>query len=125
MGREKKFTGSSGEEIAQRFLIAGGYRILEKNFRTPFGELDIIAKKSGSMVFVEVKTRMTSSLGPPYLSMTRKKKRHIVKNAFCYLKMRGLVNSSWRVDLVSVKLNEDYEAEDIELFENVVEEGDH
>jgi hypothetical protein len=48
-----------------------------------------------------------------------------VKNALCYLKRRGLVESSWRVDVVSVILDYDHEIELIELFENVIEEGDY
>ncbi len=125
MGRENKELGASGEDIACRFLKTKGYRILGTNFRTPFGELDVIAKKDDYTIFVEVKTRATSSLGPPYLNITWKKKRQIVKNALCYLKMRGQVDSFWRIDVVSVKLNEDHETENIELFENAVTEEDY
>ena len=125
MGREKKFTGRYGEDAALRFLSDKGYEILETNYRTPLGEIDIVARKAGSIVFVEVKTRLTSSLGPPYLNITWKKKRHIIKNALCYLKRYGLVDSFWRIDVVSVKLNDNYEVENIELFENAVTEEDY
>ena len=125
MGREKKFTGRYGEDAALRLLSDKGYEILETNYRTPFGEIDIVARKADSIVFVEVKTRLTSSLGPPYLNITWKKKRHIIKNALCYLKRYGLVESFWRIDVVSVKLNDNYEVENIELFENAVTEEDY
>jgi putative endonuclease len=125
MGRENKLLGASGEKIACGFLKSKGYRILETNYRTYFGELDIIARKGPYTVFVEVKTRATSSLGPPYLNMTWKKKRHIIKNALCYLKRRGRVDSFWRIDVVSVKLGENYAPENIELFENAVTEDDY
>lgn len=122
MGRERIAVGEFGEKIAAGFLRKKGYRILEANLRTPFGELDLVAKQGDFIVFVEIKTRATSSLGPPYLSVTRAKARHLVKNALFYLKRRGLVDSDWRIDVVSVKLNYLYELEDIEIIENAVEE---
>lgn len=122
MGREKIKVGKIGEGIALEFLKRRGYKVLETNFRTPFGELDLVARKKDFTVFVEIKTRTTSSLGPPYLSVTRIKQEHLIKNALCYLKRYGLVDSNWRIDVVSVKLNREYEAEDIEIIENAVEE---
>ena len=122
MGRERKMTGEVGERIASGFLKKLGYRILESNFRTPFGEIDIVAKHKGIMVFVEVKSRTTSSFGPPYLSVTKSKERHIVKNALFYLKRLKIYNADWRIDIVSVKLNYDGELEDIEIIENAVED---
>jgi putative endonuclease len=125
MGRENKELGSSGEDIACRFLRSKGYRILGTNQRTPFGELDVIAKKDGYTIFIEVKTRASSSLGPPYLNVTRKKKRHIIKNALCYLKQHGLIDSFWRVDVISIKVDLALGSVEIELFENAIEEGDY
>jgi putative endonuclease len=122
MGRERKMTGAAGERIASSFLKKLGYRILKSNFRTPFGEIDIVAKHKDIMVFVEVKSRTTSSFGPPYLSVTKSKERHIVKNALFYLKRRGIINACWRIDIVSVKLNYDRKLESIELIENAVED---
>ena len=122
MGREKNITGRSGEVEALGFLKRKGYKILETNYRTPFGELDLIAKKGDFTVFIEIKTRITSSLGPPYISVTKAKERHLIKSALSYLKRYGLVDSYWRIDVVSVKLNSNYEVEDIEIIENAVEE---
>ena len=59
MGRENIIVGKLGERIALGFLKRSGYRILETNFRTPFGELDVVARRGGHIVFVEVKTRRT------------------------------------------------------------------
>src|SRR3989338_1942380 len=122
LGWEKIKVGRFGERVALEFLKRKGYKVLETNFRTPFGELDLVARKKDFTVFVEIKTRTTSSLGPPYLSVTRMKQAHLIKNALCYLKRYGLVDSNWRIDIVSVKLNCEYEAEDIEIIENAVEE---
>ena len=123
MGREKKFVGQVGEAAAVRFLRKKGYRILETNARTIFGEIDIVARKDGFTIFVEVRSRSTSSLGPPYLSITKLKERHIIKNALAYLKWRKAVESCWRIDLVSVKLDYNCRVESIELFENAVEDN--
>lgn len=123
MGREKKVVGMIGEARAAEFLKRNGYRILEKNLRTSLGELDIVAKKKGITVFVEIKTRATSSLGPPYLSVTRVKQQHIIRCALAYLKRHNLGDSDWRIDIVSVRLNFDLEVEDIELIENAVEDN--
>lgn len=122
MGRAKKYLGAVGEKIASGFLRKYGYKILDMNFRTPFGELDIVARKKDFIVFIEVKTRSTSSLGPPYLSVTRMKQRSIIKNALYYLKRYRFNDANWRIDIVSVKLNGDYEIEKIELIENAVED---
>ena len=122
MGREKKEIGSLGEKIALEFLEAKGYRVTSKNFRTPFGELDIITRYGGAIVFVEVRTRTTSSLGPPFLSVTRLKQAHLIKNALFYLKRCGRVDSDWRIDVVSVKLSRERVLEKIEHIENAVED---
>lgn len=121
MGREKKNIGKRGENLACSYLRKRGYKILDRNFRTIFGEIDIVAKFKGMIVFVEVKTRATGSLGPPYISVTKVKETHIIKNALFYLKMHTLAKTSWRIDIVSVKLNYYYGVENIELIENAVE----
>jgi putative endonuclease len=122
MGRERKKTGNIGEHLAASFLKKKGYKILGQNLRTIFGEIDIVARLKNMMVFIEVRTRATSSLGPPYLSITRTKQRHIIKNALFYLKCRKLMHVPWRIDIVSVKLDHAHRLENIELIENAVED---
>ena len=123
MGRENKKIGHIGEEIAMTFLKQKGYKILGANVRTLLGEIDVVARQKETTVFIEVKTRVTSSLGPPFLSITKLKQSHMIRNALLYLKRRGRVDSDWRIDVVSVKLNDRYELESIELIENAVEDG--
>jgi len=125
MGREKDVVGKAGEIKAAGFLKRNGYKIVAVNVRTPFGELDIVARKEDFIVFIEVKTRTSSSLGPPYLAVTGKKAYHIIRNALCYLKRIGSVDSFWRIDVVSVMLNSSYEAEKIELIENAITADDN
>lgn len=122
MGRAKKYIGMVGENIGIRHLKEKGYRVLHRNLATPFGEIDAVALKDGCTVFIEVKTRTTSSLGPPYLAVTGAKKRHIIKNALFYLKRYGLTETYWRVDVVSIKLDLAYGLEHIQIIENAVED---
>ena len=121
MGRKDR-VGEIGERVASTHLKKKGYRIIETNFRTPFGELDLVTKFKGVIVFVEVKTRASYSFGPPYLSVTNIKKRHIIRNALFYLKSRCLVDCNWRIDIVSINLNYANEVEKVEVFENAVED---
>jgi putative endonuclease len=78
--------GKDGEVLAADFLKNKGYRILDKNFRTVFGEIDIIAKDSGVVVFVEVKTRTDITFGYPFEAVNPKKREKIRKTALCFLK---------------------------------------
>ena len=123
MGRENKTVGEIGEQMAIAFLKQKGYQIVGVNVRTPLGEIDVVARQKETTVFIEVKTRATYSLGPPYLNVTRTKQAHLIRNALCYLKRHGRVNSDWRIDVVSVKLNDCHELESIELIENAVEDN--
>jgi putative endonuclease len=122
MGRESARTGSVGENAAALYLKKKGYRIIGRNYRTIYGEIDIVAMLGNTVVFVEVKARLTPSLGPPYLAVTKTKQSHIIKNALFYLKSRRLTGAPWRIDIVSVNLDRALRVEKIELFENAVED---
>ncbi len=122
MGRENRDVGKRGELLAAGFLKRKGYKILGANIRTPFGELDLVARQGAVIVFVETKTRVTDSLGPPFLSVTKEKAARIVRNALFYLKRYGKADAFWRIDIVSVKLNARQEVEHIEVIENAVED---
>lgn len=124
MGRGNIETGRRGESIAAAFLKKKGYRILSRNLRTPFGELDIVARLGRHLVFIEVKTRNDDSLGPPSISITWYKRESLVRNALWYLAERGLAFELWRIDVVAVKLGRAGLAERIDIIENaVVQDG--
>jgi len=114
--------GQRGEDAAAEFLAVAGYAVKGRNLKTPFGEIDILAEENGELVFVETKTRASSSVGPPYLSVTRKKQRKIIQNALSYLSVHGLHGRPWRIDVVSVKLAKSMRAQSIEIIKNAVEE---
>jgi putative endonuclease len=81
-----KALGSEGEALAVEFLRKKGYKIVKKNYRTPIGEIDIIAKDGDTIVFLEVKTRTTESFGFPFEAVTDHKRRKIKNVALLFLK---------------------------------------
>jgi putative endonuclease len=105
----RKRTGNQGEEIASAFLIARGYRILERNFRCRGGEVDIIARAPGdkSLVFIEVKARKGLSYGVPQLAVTPFKQRQISKAALTWLSIKRLHDSNARFDVIAILLHTD------------------
>ncbi|MCX7725191.1 MAG: YraN family protein [Thermodesulfovibrio sp.] len=77
--------GKEGEKLAIDYLLSKGYKILERNFRTVFGEIDIIAKHKDFIVIIEVKTRISKRFGKPELSVNYKKQQKLKKLALYYL----------------------------------------
>ena len=73
--------GQIGELQAERFLKKHKYKIIAKNHKTPYGELDIIAKIKNTYVFVEVKTRSSKAFGLPQEAVNRKKELNIINSA--------------------------------------------
>lgn len=102
MPESKRDVGIYGEETAVTFLKKEGYKLIERNYRSPFGEVDIIAEEDGFLVFVEVKFRKTSSFGSPLDAITRDKKRHIIRSALYYLKTTGQTTRRVRFDVLGI-----------------------
>ena len=104
-----KGTGLLGEEVATNFLIARGYRILERNFRCKGGEVDIIARDPGdkSLVFIEVKARRGLSYGVPQLAVTPFKQHQISKASLTWLSLNRLHNANARFDVIAILLHTD------------------
>lgn len=111
---DKKEIGDKGEFLASEFLINKGYRILDKNFRTRLGEIDIIAKDKDELVFVEVKARRTSYFGSPEEFVTPQKQQRIKRAALEYLSQNP--HSSWRIDVISIVTEPETK---IEHFQNI------
>lgn len=115
--------GKLGENIAARFLSRKGFRVIGRNVKTFLGEIDIVVWKKPHVIFVEVKTRQSMSFGPPYLAITRKKKKKLIQCALCYLKMKDLTDGPWRIDIISIEIEGFSErVRKIEHFENAIEE---
>jgi len=97
-------TGKRGEELAASYLKAAGYRILERNFRCSFGEIDIVAEEGQTLVFVEVKSRRSGSFGDPQLAVGYQKQKKISKLSLFYLEKRRLCHRQARFDVVAIRL---------------------
>jgi putative endonuclease len=115
---DNKALGRTGEDIALGFLKRKGYKILYKNWRCLFGEIDIAAQDGNFVVIVEIKTRRPSEYGPGYLAVTSQKQLKLVKLAQAFLKRYGLTDSPCRIDIVSILIDEANRPLDIELIKN-------
>ena len=97
--------GKKGEDIAASYLINKGYEIIDRNWKTERLELDLIAKKDGIYVFIEVKTRSTSFYGNPEEAITKAKKDNILEAVELYLEEKN-IDSEIRIDVVTLILKE-------------------
>lgn len=113
---EKKELGKRGEEIALQFLKKKGYRILQKNYVCKLGEIDLIAQEKDTLTFVEVKTRRSTTFGPPQMAVDQKKQEQLSKAALHFLKERRLEEAKARFDVVAILLSP--KGAEIELIRN-------
>ena len=97
-------TGDRGEDIASRYLARGGYEIVERNFRTRRGELDLIARRDNTLVIVEVKLRRGTGYGDPLEAVTPRKQQAIRLMAEEYLYQRNPDFQDLRFDVVGILL---------------------
>ena len=118
-GRSK--LGTQGERIAAAHLESLGLVVEGRNYRTRFGEIDLVARDGEATVFVEVRTKRSAAYGTPEESVTPRKQARLVKAAQEYLQEHGLAGSSWRVDLVAITLQPDGPAQ-ISHIESAVED---
>jgi putative endonuclease len=115
--------GKLGEDIAFNYLKSKNYKIIERNFKKPFGEIDLIAKsKNNTLVFIEVKTLEKKSIGLlPEDEMTYQKIKKLKKICEYYaLKNKNLINEKqgWQIDLIAIIINnKNFE---IKHYENIV-----
>jgi putative endonuclease len=93
--------GKWGEEIATDYLTRKGYEIIKRNIRTPYGEIDIIAKNNDTTIFVEVKTRTSNKMGLPEESITARKREHMISCAEHYAAENEIDN--WQIDVISLE----------------------
>lgn len=98
--------GANGEETAARFLISRGYAILDRNFRTRYGELDIVAQDGVQIVFVEVKTRKNADFANAAEAVTPSKRRKLRHVALHWLTLRNS-EAAARFDVIEVYKNGD------------------
>jgi len=120
MADPRQRLGKEGEELAASHLARRGYTILERNFRTRFGEIDLVARKDDFLVFVEVRTRRGRSFGIPEESITPNKREHLIAAAEEYLQIHDLADALWRIDLAAVELDRSGRLRRFQVIENAV-----
>ncbi len=118
----RQVLGRWGEGLAAEFLVARGLEILSKNFRTPDGEIDLIAKKGDDLVFVEVKTRRNTLYSYPEEAINDEKIEHLESAAGWYLLQHPEYENNWRLDVVTVIGTPDTGEPRVDWFENVTAE---
>jgi putative endonuclease len=101
---KRKQTGRQGEDIAASFLTGKGCKIIERNWRCPAGELDLIMEDGDALVFVEVRTRSGPRFGLAEESITPTKRARLIELAQTYLQERAASAQLWRIDVVAVQL---------------------
>ena len=119
MCKSKNVLGKKGEDLALSYLINSGYKIEARNYRCPFGEVDIIARDGGVLVFVEVKTRQSKFFGTPQEAVDFHKQKRLNRIALFYLTCLGeeARQETCRFDIVAVS-KDSRSGWDIELIKN-------
>jgi len=115
--------GDRGEKLAQAFLRSKSYTIIETNYRTREGEIDIVAQKDDCLSFVEVRTRRGSQFGTPEESLTETKQQRLETLAEIYIQSHENLPPQWRIDVVAIELDNKGYISRIELIENAIEEA--
>lgn len=97
-------SGRIGEDFAVNLLRKNNYQVLTRNFRSRFGEIDIIAQDQNTLVFVEVKTRWSKKFGSPEEAITPRKLRHLEKTAYYFKLLNPKTPEAMRFDVVAVEI---------------------
>lgn len=113
------YTAKLGEELACEYLKKKGYKIIERNFRKKYQEIDIITIHDNTLVFVEVKTRRSGSYGSPFEGIAPWKLRNLVNLAQFYKMLHPKLPDYMRIDAIGVTLSYNNEIENLEHIENI------
>ena len=114
------YSGKNGEDLAVSCLLKQGYKIIERNYKTKLGEIDIIADCRGCICFVEVRAKNSLSFGAPEETIIKRKQLQIAKAALLYIKKYKLQDKSCRFDVVSIE-GVDRPMSEVRLIENAFE----
>lgn len=103
MKNPKQQLGRWGENLALKYYSNLGFRKLELNYRTPYGEIDLVVEKQGMLVFVEVKTRSNLHFGQPEEAVTDQKKAHLLASIETYLQAHPDFDGEYRIDVLAIR----------------------
>ena len=119
MSKSGQALGRWGEMQAETFLIEKGLRFITRNFRSEFGEIDLVFGDGKSLVFVEVKTRKGKKFGFPEEAVNIKKQKHLIESAQSFLQENIEGELDWRIDVIAILKRENGKF-DIEHFEDAL-----
>ncbi len=102
MNNLRQVLGKQGEDVAERHLIAKGYKLVQRNYRCAAGEVDLIVLDGRVIVFVEVKTRSGNRFGTPLEAVELRKQRKMARAAQFFLSQKGLHQRDARFDVVGI-----------------------
>ncbi len=117
---DRKSTGELGEKLAAEYLVRHGYAIIETNYRTRGGEIDIVAKQGGCLVFVEVRAKRNTNFGTPEESITQTKMSKLRATAEQYYQARENLPEAYRIDVIAIEFGRGALPARIEHYENAV-----
>jgi putative endonuclease len=112
--------GRWGERLAEEHLLDKGYTVLERNVRTPYGEIDLVVETGGVLVFVEVKARSSANFGFPENGLTLEKRTHLLNAIQSYLQEHPEVTNDWRVDVIAIQRLKGNPVPELVHFENAL-----
>lgn len=120
--RARKNFGDSAERVAAMHLEQNGYRIIARNVRTRYGEIDIIAEDADGIAFVEVKARRTRNHGAPEEAITSRKQLKLVQLGDAFIAENQMfAEKAWRIDVVAIELDKAGKLIRLEVIKNAVE----
>lgn len=111
--KSTKEIGDGGEDLAVDYLVGQGYKIIKRNYRTRYGEIDIIALEGDNLSFIEVKKKSGEGFGSPGEMITPRKISKIRRTAESFINENNLSNLVWRIDAVLI------DGERVELIRNI------
>ena len=115
----KQKIGKLGEEMAKKYLMKKGYKVLQHHYCLRGGEIDLIVKKREMLIFVEVKTRTSDKFGAPEESINYFKQKKLNKAIRNYLFLKDINNLSYQFDVISIILHKQRKKALIKHFKNV------
>jgi len=122
---EHNYVGQVGEKLAREYLEGEGYKILEQNYKTKYAEIDLVAEKSaglfkqGTLVFVEVRTKVGEQWGSPEDTINKAKLWKVLQNAKSYTGFKRW-DGPCRIDAVCIVLKNDFSVSRLTHHENIV-----
>lgn len=98
--------GNLGERIAEAYLARKGYLILARQWKSPLGEIDLVAEKDQQIVIIEVKTRWSDAFGHPEEAVNADKRKRLARLSELYLRSAGFIDRPCRIDVLGIRMDD-------------------